>query len=618
MKTKIQNIIDTTYKEYGLTKDDLSNQVLNVNNAIKKADFFNGSAFGNIWQYTEEKLVKTDIFKYKMSRDTGLVFAIFSRETGPLNYRFYTSIIKGQIDRKYVTSGADVHKDGIAGFDFMLSGGQKSFHVKNFNDANIVFSSVNPSEFKSGKTSQRPARIQVKDFTFSAFSMIAFSHKRMREEISGFDQLSIEAKRVWVALFFAGSGYAKHMIKTINSQSSELSVRPDYNLITEPTLKSKSNWLNTNSRLRNARRIALKAQVFEAILFNPDVPNATNESTSSSFFETINDFINDLFDATGVVTASSLRVRSGPGLDFEVNGKSLPRGTKVEILELDNGWYRIGEKKWIFGDYVDLDERSDQSSSDFKETEEHFLNDEIRLSGNVGFSDNYANTKEDVKKVQRGLNSLGFDIKVNGTIRFYYYESNGRRKLKAEPKSLGKETITAIHAFQHYFGLKPDGKISRNGETIKRLNKALSDKTKIIRDFDVLSKKSSFPKSNNSNLIGIDRMLTDIKGYTVPENYFGNTSECITNLEIIADEVKGIRVSSGYRSPEHNATTRGKAEGSFHMYGIAADLVPQKVKVSELHRKILKLISDGRIKAGGVGVYGSFVHYDIRGTNARW
>jgi uncharacterized protein YcbK (DUF882 family) len=32
----------------------------------------------------------------------------------------------------------------------------------------------------------------------------------------------------------------------------------------------------------------------------------------------------------------------------------------------------------------------------------------------------------------------------------------------------------------------------------------------------------------------------------------------------------------------------------------------------------LKLIDQGKMKKGGVGIYENFVHYDIRGTLTQW
>ncbi|WP_422857979.1 hypothetical protein ACOKFD_11025 [Flagellimonas sp. S174] len=265
-ENEINRIIQNFYLSYGLTKKDLKNQVLNASTALKKSNFFNAPEFQKNWDYTRKALFKTEILTYSNARDIGLVMAIFSRETGPLNYRYYKCIKKNQLDKKYVTSGADVHKDGIAGFDFMLSGGQKRFHTNSFKKANITWEKVDAAEFRNGKTVQRPARIKVKDFLFSGFSMVAFSNKRLKEEIDDFESLSKESKRVWAALFFAGSGYAKHMKKVIGKHCDNKGIRKDYNLITDSSIKSSSNWKNTNARLINARRMGLKAEVYNQIL----------------------------------------------------------------------------------------------------------------------------------------------------------------------------------------------------------------------------------------------------------------------------------------------------------------------------------------------------------------
>ena len=39
---------------------------------------------------------------------------------------------------------------------------------------------------------------------------------------------------------------------------------------------------------------------------------------------------------------------------------------------------------------------------------------------------------------------------------------------------------------------------------------------------------------------------------------------------------------------------------------------------AEVHATVIKLIKAGKMKQGGVGKYSTFVHYDTRGTAARW
>jgi uncharacterized protein YcbK (DUF882 family) len=72
------------------------------------------------------------------------------------------------------------------------------------------------------------------------------------------------------------------------------------------------------------------------------------------------------------------------------------------------------------------------------------------------------------------------------------------------------------------------------------------------------------------------------------------------------DTSSHFSMTSGYRSPEHNATLKGAATGSYHMKGKAADLVLQGRSVSQVYAAARSL------NAGGVGKYTSdgFVHID--------
>ncbi len=65
----------------------------------------------------------------------------------------------------------------------------------------------------------------------------------------------------------------------------------------------------------------------------------------------------------GVVTASSLNVRSGPGTNYNVVG-SLLNGTRVEILGTNsNGWHKISHNNstgYVSGEYIRLETGSDK------------------------------------------------------------------------------------------------------------------------------------------------------------------------------------------------------------------------------------------------------------------
>jgi uncharacterized protein YcbK (DUF882 family) len=107
-------------------------------------------------------------------------------------------------------------------------------------------------------------------------------------------------------------------------------------------------------------------------------------------------------------------------------------------------------------------------------------------------------------------------------------------------------------------------------------------------------------------------------GSEMPEEVFENVKELAKNLQVIRDEINlAIHINSAYRSPSYNKSVGGTNK-SQHLLGKAADLSVYGMKPQILHKIILDLIKEGLISEGGVGLYNSFVHYDIRGEKARW
>jgi uncharacterized protein YcbK (DUF882 family) len=90
------------------------------------------------------------------------------------------------------------------------------------------------------------------------------------------------------------------------------------------------------------------------------------------------------------------------------------------------------------------------------------------------------------------------------------------------------------------------------------------------------------------------------------------------NLQVLRDEVKRpIRISSGYRSPQHNRKVGG-ATKSRHLIGDAADIRIEGMTPTEVAATIERLISEGRMMQGGLKAYATFCHYDCRNVRARW
>lgn len=92
-----------------------------------------------------------------------------------------------------------------------------------------------------------------------------------------------------------------------------------------------------------------------------------------------------------------------------------------------------------------------------------------------------------------------------------------------------------------------------------------------------------------------------------------------TAIEKIRDLTgQPMRIVSGYRTKEYNATIPNAAEYSKHIIGIAVDLRLIGMTKIQLYKAVLNLISQGVIPEGGVGLYNTHVHYDIRGNKVRW
>ncbi len=108
-------------------------------------------------------------------------------------------------------------------------------------------------------------------------------------------------------------------------------------------------------------------------------------------------------------------------------------------------------------------------------------------------------------------------------------------------------------------------------------------------------------------------------GTPVPKKYYDNVKELAENLQVLRDFVNEPVVisGSGYRTEAHNKKVKG-AKQSRHLVAKAADISVKSKTPKQLARVIEKLIAEGKMKQGGIGVYPGFVHYDIRGTKARW
>lgn len=84
-------------------------------------------------------------------------------------------------------------------------------------------------------------------------------------------------------------------------------------------------------------------------------------------------------------------------------------------------------------------------------------------------------------------------------------------------------------------------------------------------------------------------------------------------LEMVRTKIgKPIIITSGYRTPAHNAKVGG-AEYSYHMRGMAVDIRVDGVTPQKLAKVIDNIVPD----ACGIIVYNNWVHFDTRDKKYR-
>ena len=92
------------------------------------------------------------------------------------------------------------------------------------------------------------------------------------------------------------------------------------------------------------------------------------------------------------------------------------------------------------------------------------------------------------------------------------------------------------------------------------------------------------------------------------------SSELVTILQKIRTHFgKAVTITSAYRTPARNKSVGGTTY-SQHQYGMAADIKIAGVspkKVAEYAETLLP-------NTGGIGIYDTFTHIDVRTTKSRW
>ena len=130
-----------------------------------------------------------------------------------------------------------------------------------------------------------------------------------------------------------------------------------------------------------------------------------------------------------------------------------------------------------------------------------------------------------------------------------------------------------------------------NGETVRVYSKAKNGAVKLSANFKV----SEFACKDGSDTVFISPGL-------------------VTVLQKIRDHfAKPVIITSAYRNDAYNKKLGG-ADYSQHKYGMAADIYISGVSPATIAVYVETIMPN----SGGIGIYRSFVHVDVRTARARW
>lgn len=106
-------------------------------------------------------------------------------------------------------------------------------------------------------------------------------------------------------------------------------------------------------------------------------------------------------------------------------------------------------------------------------------------------------------------------------------------------------------------------------------------------------------------------------------DYNGLEYLCRTYLEPLRKKYGAVKVNSGFRTRAYNARIGGASQ-SYHVYTMhngndqAADITCRHGGPRDWHRTLNWLRATHRGGRGGLGLYPTFVHVDIRDYKADW
>jgi hypothetical protein len=213
------------------------------------------------------------------------------------------------------------------------------------------------------------------------------------------------------------------------------------------------------------------------------------------------------------------------------------------------------------------------------------------------------------------ITELPFNAKTGGKIGLYYIGNWPAERTKSKRVGPAKAPPSSYENPSGFIQVTADNADTYVSEHFR------------LRDFLTHDQPNVWPKYLVLRLVLVDKLelvLTDLSEHGV--------------------DISGVKVMSGFRSPQYNAgggNTQGRAALSRHMYGDASDIfldsnhdglmddLDHDGHITMKDSKVIEAAVDRVERAhpelvGGAGIYpagpghGPFIHIDTRGYRARW
>lgn len=159
---------------------------------------------------------------------------------------------------------------------------------------------------------------------------------------------------------------------------------------------------------------------------------------------------------SGIITADSLRVRSGPGTSYEVMG-SLNKGEQVKIYTEKAGWSEISfnnDRGWVSNDYVEGKTKNDSVSSKSTSDLSGILGTVTATSLNVREIGSFNGkvigkiSQGDTFKILEEANNwvkIEFNSGETGWVASWYLEKSIPQEASSSNKTVKNSSVTILH-----------------------------------------------------------------------------------------------------------------------------------------------------------------------------